>query len=57
MSNFRVFKSSSRILKGRKKIVREFTVWQGFEIVAAIVALMIFIYLLWGLGIINFDVL
>jgi len=49
------FRSGSRAPKGRKRVVREFTVRNGLWILAVIAVVMLFVYLLWGLGIVRFD--
>jgi hypothetical protein len=49
------FRSDSRPPRGRKRVIRNFTVRHGFWLLGVVTAIMLFIYLLWGLGIIRFD--
>jgi hypothetical protein len=49
------FRSDSRSPKGRKRVIRKFTVRQALWLLGVITAIMLFIFLLWGLGIVRFD--
>jgi len=50
------FRSGSWSPKGRKKAIREFTLRNGLWLICAVTAVMLFIFLLWGLDFIRFDV-
>jgi len=55
MSGHRRSVSGSRSFKGRKKVVKEFTIQQGLFALAIVALAMLLTFLLWGLGIIRFD--
>jgi len=55
MRGYRRSVSGSRSFKGRKKVVKEFTIRQGLFALAIFALAMLLIFLLWGLGIIRFD--
>jgi len=55
MSGYRRSRSGSRSFKGRKKVVKEFSIQQGLCTLGIVTLVMLLIFLLWGLGIIRLD--
>ena len=55
MRGYRRSVSGSRSFKGRKKVVKEFSIQQGLYPLGIVALVMLLIFLLWGLGIIRFD--